>query len=332
VRASALAPSPARHLLWETFSSRIHVGPPSVEPLAGKPRALFFIDPGGSRIGLRLFTKADSLPLSPLVQLDVRTARWGREDVVEISTSNEALFRDFYALGCSIADRVQLDRQEVGVALAETIRALEALLRRKTLLTEDAQVGLIGELLFLKRLAAEESWSVASRAWQGPGNEEHDFTLSNSDIEVKTTRGEQRVHCISSLRQMLPKPKRPLLLISVQVTAALQSKSSFSLASLISSIVARAPQADAKLCLERLEQRGWVSADSHLYSRPFQLRSPMLAIRVNQRFPAIVPTTLAGLGGGNLARIRGVTYWIDVDGLGVLDGTTAFARLIKENR
>ena len=45
-----------RHLSWERFESLIRRGAPAVERVAGEPRVEIFTDPGGARIGVRIFS------------------------------------------------------------------------------------------------------------------------------------------------------------------------------------------------------------------------------------------------------------------------------------
>src|SRR5688572_19778889 len=124
----------SRHLQWEHFGSRITEGPPSVEPLEGTPSAMFFIEPNGARIGLRVIAPVESLPLNPLAEILVQAVGDGPKTAIEISTASADLYRDFYLMGCTIADRVQIDHQAVDFAIAETLKAWTSLLRRKRLI------------------------------------------------------------------------------------------------------------------------------------------------------------------------------------------------------
>lgn len=53
-----------RHLSWERFESLITAGPPAVERVAGEPRVEIFADPGGTKIGVRIFSD-EPAPLAP---------------------------------------------------------------------------------------------------------------------------------------------------------------------------------------------------------------------------------------------------------------------------
>jgi hypothetical protein len=198
------------------------------------------------------------------------------------------------------------------------------------LLSVEKQVGLIGELLFLKRLASTLSWTEAAKSWAGPSGQEHDFTLSTVDVEVKTTLNERRLHQIESLTQLLPKLNRPLVLVSVQLTPS-TGQGSLSLSQLValvlSTVIEKAPGMHDTI-RELLSRIGWSDEDSSAYAQRYQLRTAFAAIPVDGSCPAIVPSTLKALGPSLSARIERLSYLVDVDGLGALDGTRDFKKLV----
>lgn len=317
-----------RHLSWELFEARICRGPPSVEPIHGSPRADMFIAPGGAQLGLRVICDAKELPPSPLAEVSVRATGSGSAAAMEVTTSRTELYREFYAFCCDVADRIQLDGVSPPDAVDEVLRSWASLLRRKQLMPEDKQVGLLGELWFLRRLAGQRGWPHAADAWRGPESEEHDFTLRDIDIEVKTTRSESRVHTIGSLKQLLPKPGRDLYVLSVQVTRVGRTRSSMSLPRMVAGILTSAGATAGGLIRPRIEAYGWSDEDAGHYSQEWELRSTPVLVKVDRTFPAIVPETLRSLGQRRLNRIGRVVYDVNVDGLGVPDGAKAFEKIV----
>jgi len=328
VKSSAGAVGSHR-LRWEDFEARISTGVPSVEASIGPPVVHFFIEPAGRRIGARFFAEGGSTTSSRLAEVTVRVVGVGRDTVLEVSTDNPALYRDFYSLCCSIADKVQINKEPLGSAVARSLSSLAALIRVKPLLSPTGQIGLLGELLFLQRVAAVLGWPVAADSWFGPDTEEHDFVLPAVDVEVKSTSQEQRIHHIGSLEQLSPKNSRRLYLVSVQLTKAGAGASAISLPSVIASVLASAGKAApeaAELIRDRIRRLGWEDEDASHYQSRYHLRAPLMAIRVSDTFPAIVPETLSGLNRLAIARIKGVAYSINVDGLGVSDEAKPFNR------
>jgi hypothetical protein len=285
-----------------------------------------FIDPGGARIGIRVYSHAEDIPASALAEVSIREVGIGKHRAIEVSTGNASLYRDFYSFCCSLADRVQLAKQPTARALKETLHSWSSLIRRKVLLSEDGQVGLIGELLFMKRVADSLGWKVAAQAWNGPGSEEHDFSLNKVDVEVKTTRAEKRLHHFG-FTQLAPKHNKRLFILSVQLTLAGTAANTYSLPTLIATTLSAAalqsPDAAAGL-RHQLDQVGWSDADASFYSTKYELRAPHMAIPVDSRVPAIIPATLAKLGPTQLSRIDRLSYCINLDGLGAADGTRLF--------
>jgi hypothetical protein len=321
---------PSRHLRWESFAERIRDGLPSLEPIKGLPRVILFITDGGRRIGVRFFTSSKADLSSPLAEIEILKVGSGAQAALEVSTGNPDLFQDFYALCCTVADRVQVDREPVESALRKTLSSWAALIRQKSLLSDSGQTGLFGELLFLKRIAKVIGWPSAVDTWQGPKSEEHDFTLPAIDVEVKSTRGESRIHTIGSLTQLIPKVGRRLAIASVQLTQGV-GKDSQSLPQLIASVISAAssvaPQT-VNTIRDRLAQLGWADEDASQYRTSYHLRAPLAAILIDKNCPAIVPDTISGLGPARIARIEKVTYAVNLDGLGVLDGSKQFDRLL----
>jgi hypothetical protein len=321
----------SRHLSWERFEQLIHAGPPAVEVVRGEPRVEIFTDAGGARIGVRTPTPGTDFPPSPLVEIDVRQRRLGDTDVVEISTTNDALYRDFYAFACAVADRLQIDGMPAGAAVDSALEAWAALLQRLALLSDERQVGLLGELWLLRRLAATLGWTTALDAWKGSDAEEHDFSWVAADVEVKTTTSERRVHMIGSLTQLAPTGSRPLFVLSLQLTraGAGPGESLADAVRVVADSVITEPAARRRLD-EQLQRAGWRPEHAVYYRRRYVLRAPPSLVPVDDACPAITPSTLRELGPDKLARLGQVAYRVDLTDLGHQDGTPEFQTVIPE--
>jgi len=83
-----------------------------------------------------------------------------------------------------------------------------------SLLSLESQLGLVGELGFLKLMLVNGVEKLtALRAWVGPMNGLHDFEFKNGAVEVKSTASTSNfVVCIGSLSQLDPLIKSPLFL------------------------------------------------------------------------------------------------------------------------
>ena len=318
-----------RHLSWERFESLINAGPPAVERVAGEPQVEIFTDPGGSRIGVRIFS-GETVPDTPLAEMDIRRTVVDWEKATEISTTNSRLYREFYAFACAVANGVQVASLPPARAVDSALASWAALLERLAILSPERQTGLLGELWMLERLAGAQGWDQALRSWQGPDAEEHDFSLAEVDIEVKTTVSERRVHMIGSLTQLLAKPGRPLCILSLQFTQSGLGPGK-TLTQVVTDIRAAAGAKSAALEPEldaRLQHVGWRQEHAPYYRRRWSPRSPARLIAVDETCPSIVPTTLASLGASRLARIVQLSYRIDLEGLGSGDGSPEFLQIL----
>ncbi|MDH4164359.1 MAG: PD-(D/E)XK motif protein [Nitrospirota bacterium] len=320
-----------RHVHWEIFSDRIEEGVPYLERIPGEPRVDTFIDTSGTRIGVRIYSLPKVMPVSPLGEVSIIRKEISSRNVVEISTSNCQLFREFYNLVRDIADRVQVDKQDVGSAIIKTLHAWASLLQKLSILSDERQIGLLGELWFLDYLARRSGWSTAADAWKGPGAEEHDFTLARTDIEVKSTLKEKRIHQIGSLTQAVPKKGRQLYILSIQFTPA-PAPEGRTLAAAVSAILSvsakKSPSASA-LIEERLFSCGWREEHASHYIDSYTLRTPPSLIPVDKKFPAITADTLNTLGSDLIQRIDRVSYGVNLEGMGILSTHSSFnAKLV----
>jgi hypothetical protein len=324
--------SSTRHLGWEGFQTLIAAGPPAVEPIAGEPAVELFTDAHGARIGLRTPSLGLELPPSPLVEIDVRSVVFDDEpSVIEVSTKNQNLYRDFYAFACAVADRLQVDHLPADGAIAQSLDAWSALLERLVVLSFEKQIGLLGELWALERVAAAYGFEFALQSWKGTDAEEHDFSLPAHELEVKTTGGERRVHIVSGLTQLVPNPNRPLYILSVQLTDAGGADDGWTLSERVEELGTRIRElgiAAESAFRRRLEQAGWQDSHREHYRRRFRLRAHSVLVPVDAACPAIVPTTRQALGKDRTSRISQVSYRIDVTGLGFEDGTPEFLSIL----
>jgi hypothetical protein len=318
-----------RHLSWERFEDLVITGLPAVERVGGEPQVEIFTDPGGARIGVRIFSD-EPAPLTPLAEMDIRKTAVDGHKTVEISTGNSTLYREFYSFACAVADGVQLASLTIARAVDSALASWAALLERLAILTPERQTGLLGELWMVERLASGQGWEPALRSWNGPYAEEHDFSLERVDVEVKTTISERRIHMIGSLTQLLPKPGRSLYILSLQFTRAGLGPGK-TLTEAVAEALSAASEASPTFvsALEaRLLRAGWRQDHGPYYRMKWNLRSAARLVAVDETCPAIVPSTLASLGPSRISRVIQLSYRIDLEGLGIEDGSAEFRQIL----
>lgn len=151
--------------------------------------------------------------------------------------------------------RLLADGKDSTDAVSDTLEEFRALFSKKIEenVSPETIVGLIGELLLLKRLTALSPDAV--HTWFGPEKESHDFRCGNQAIEVKTSarRANNVVH-ISSLEQLSGRPEGQLFLL--HHTLERTEQGSLSVASLFDSISAACREPELlKARLSELECR-----------------------------------------------------------------------------
>jgi hypothetical protein len=124
-------------------------------------------------------------------------------------------------------------------------------------MSKQAQIGLIGELLILRRVMVPALGPQAVFRWSGPQRERHDFVYGTIHLEVKTTKTSRHEHEISRLDQLWAPPGRRLLLASVQIEESIGGATT--LADLIDELVQvfRVDSAASDDFLTKLVQVEW---------------------------------------------------------------------------
>ncbi|PLC10917.1 hypothetical protein AUQ48_16565 [Kocuria flava] len=224
-----------------------------------------------------------------------------------------------YGMVLSVVDGMR-SGQNFADAADSALRHLRMLLKARRRLSEQQQIGLLGELLVLQGLVERIGAGAALDSWLGPLAEEHDFVFATYDVEVKTTVSERRVHMISGDTQLQASPGRPLWLISLQLTRA-GTRSGVTLSDQITRVRSLLdtgrPDFD-----DHLENLGWLDIDDPLYDERFLWRAEPLAYLVDDDFPAVTHERLAATV-PRIDLITRLSYAVDVTDL---DNATPGAR------
>lgn len=314
-----------RIISWENLEQRIDVGASFVSKIAGTPRAELFFDANRNELGFVVDVDTDSLPTVEPMSIDIRHVRPNGHLRLEIRSSDRILFREFYDFGVEIIDSAQTNNVSPHKAVDAAWGAWVRLLDRKAILSKEKQLGLIGELWLLRRIANNKGWAFALDSWHGEANAEHDFCLATVDIEVKSTTNEQRVHTIGSATQLLKSPDRDLYLLSLQFTPAMRGvANAVSLSGEVESIVNELDDGLRSRLDARLTAAGWRSEHSRHYGQVFVHRSKPVLVKVDEECPRLTLPMIAQLGQMIAHRVGSISYRVDVTGLGHEDGSPEF--------
>jgi hypothetical protein len=303
----------SRHVGFEVVKQYFAEGLDGVIAVAGDPPARLVIAADKSQLGVRV-PASESVPdVSGLANLTLafiedEDRSWHQMSIV---VSDDSLV-EVYPMLCSIIDRVQLSKVSFAVAVDDALDAIAGILTKRRGLSEDQQIGLVGELLTLIAVGRTQGFTIALRSWTGPLGEEHDFSLLDVNIEAKSTPGEKRQHWISGINQLVPTSARPLFLLSIQLTAP-GAANGWSLPELAHTARAMAEGQEAVFD-HVLAKTGFDWNREDLYRARWALRSVPQFFLVDGAFPVISPSLLA-TGVPSSSRIVDVRYRIDLTGL-----------------
>ncbi len=307
------------HLTWENFRTTILVGGQQrSHRVSDNPLIEIFGDGLANRMGIWLECDANEPIPSDLERLNFVASRKLEKDgrsLLEIATSRRDLYKQFYHFGTAVAERLVLEKLSPVEALVLELQCFTDLFAEKGILGIERQLGLVGELLFLKAMC-KKNGVAALDAWLGPFGEPHDFRISKLEFEVKTTTSTQRTHTINGLEQLEPSDQCGLFLVSILLGPP-GSGDGFSLIDLVSELSAVFKIAKDKLARfgAALDSCGFRQEDAAHYSRRYILRRPMALVRVDKTCPAITRQVVYAAIGGLAARIGYVQYEVTVDGL-----------------
>ena len=318
-----------RHPAWSEMRSFVEAETPSVHVIDGEPKLLLRL-PGASR-GIELLVPFEGDPpsLAPLAEIHIDVEQADGGSWVRMSTTTPSLFPLFYEFALVVADRAQRDGVDTREALDQAVSSWRRLLQGAAMLSVERQTGLYGELLLLGRL--EPIIGLASLdAWTGPTGQAHDFRLGDMEIEVKTTRGERRVHSINGASQLEPSPRCRLYIASVQVAAA--GAAGTSLAQLIGGLRERYVKHNARDRFSELIEGACAvppMMEQH-YSERLKLRTKLALVPVDDSLPRITSEDVAKIARPEMSRVSDLRFRLNLEGLGDLDGSAPFLSVLPE--
>jgi hypothetical protein len=125
-----------------------------------------------------------------------------------------------------ICDLVFTAKYSIPKAIITVIRRRTSFWGRpkNTLLNEEIQRGLFGELYVLNELI-ELGIEEAVQSWTGPLQSKHDFYFTEFSLEVKTTVGSRHKHIINGLEQLEQDDEKELLIVSLKIKNSEDGKS-----------------------------------------------------------------------------------------------------------
>jgi hypothetical protein len=321
---------------WENVCSTIIVpGEQRRYKVSTSPRIDLFWDGVAKRMGLWLETAPNTAVPPELLKLSFISSgivAIGSRKVLEIASVSKPLRRQFYHFAVAVSERMISGSMSAIDAVAAELQCFADLLAERPVLGVERQIGLLGELLFLEKLALTHGARMLD-SWGGPQGEPHDFRVDDREFEVKTTVAPKRVHIIHGSEQLVPSKGCSLFLLSVLLGPP-GSAAGFSLAGKVRDLQ-RLFAAD-KLRLGRfvdaLEKVGLRKADLPHYLRQYSLRRALAVVSVDKKFPALTRPVVQQSLGALALRIESLQYAVNVEGLEKEEGTPQFSAVVPQKK
>lgn len=303
--------SSKRHIPLSVFLRHVDETYPVSYGVKGQPPCRIEVRPAEKVIDLLVLGDLSMPDTTTLRNLHSLQVAHGAENwnCLRISWSHTPI--ESYTFACLVIDHILDQGESLATATAVALAGIRDLLRRENALTNEQEVGLLGELLVLDALVDQFGIGDAIEAWIGVNSEEHDFGMSDRDFEVKTTRAEHRTHWISSSTQLMAISGRDLRLISIQVTPR-SLGSALTLPDLVERISTKVGDQSARYW-RKLEAVGYLKEDEELYQTKWALRTDIKEFEINREFPKITPNELEKIG-VNGTEVPEVRYRISLDG------------------
>lgn len=303
--------TPTDQLSPDTLEKYFRSGTVTVHHVNDSPEVDITIDGPGQKISVLTPRKGMVLDSASLRRVttgvDVRNGQeWAR-----FTLDARGMYAEAYGLVISVVQAMR-GGATFAAATSAAMTNMKALLAAKPRISEEKQIGLVGELLLFRSLLDTFDEYTVIDWWLGPLAEEHDYAFPAFDAEVKTTLGESRTHVIHGAGQLEPSPGRSLWLVSVQVTRAGGNPDGVGLPGLIQEIRERLTGMRDRF-VSRLSSEGWDDGDAAMYPTAYVLRTTPAAYLVDDDFPAVTRQRLRSVV-PHSDLVSDVTYRVNVSG------------------
>jgi hypothetical protein len=225
---------------------------------------------------------------------------------------------DLIELGWSLLEAVAasvLSGASLLDALEAELRRWRDLVSRLASTTVEAAIGVLGELAMMKSALVQ---GHDPSCWVGRDGGAIDFRLGRLECEVKTTLASRHEHMVNGSQQLQPSPRFQLVIVSLLIAPAEEGTGS-SVQTLVSDLVG------AGLQRAELEEALAQHRHVHLADAPartfYILRAEPMVVDA-KAVPAVTMEVLEKALGDQAARIRDITYRIDLQGLPTVDDAT----------
>lgn len=300
---------PSSELNPDTLEKYFRSGSLTSHVVSESPAIIIRIDGLGQRISLLTPHTGMVQDTAALKRVSIgRETRDGHE-WARITVDARSMYTEAYGLMLSVVQAMQ-GGATFPAATSAAMTNMKTLLAAKPRISEEKQIGLVGELLLFRTLLNSYDEYTVIDWWLGPLAEERDYAFPAFDAEVKTTIGESRTHVIHGAGQLEPSPGRSLWLVSIQITRAGGDPNGLALPGLIQEIRERLTTSRDRF-LTYLASEGWEDGDAAMYPTAYVPRTTPAAYLIDDDFPAVTPSRLRAVV-PHSDLVSALTYRVDV--------------------
>ena len=303
--------TPTDQLSPDTLEKYFGSGTVTTHHVNDSPEVIITIDGPGQRISVLTPRNGMLLDTASLRRVVTGVDMRNGVEWVRLTLDARGMYAEAYGLVISVVQAMR-GGATFAAASSAAMTNMKALLAAKPQISEEKQIGLLGELLLLRTLLDTFDEAEVLDWWLGPLAEERDFAFPAFDAEVKTTLRESRTHMIHGAGQLEPSPGRSLWLVSVQVTRAGGDPKGIWLPGLIHEIRERLVATRDRF-VSHLSAEGWDDDDATTYPATYVLRTTPAAYLIDDDFPAVTPERLRSIV-PHSDLVSGVTYRVNVSG------------------
>lgn len=300
---------PSSELSPDTLEKYFRSGTVTTHAMCESPEVIIRIDGPGQKISLLTPHSGMVQDTAGLKRVSTGLEKRNGNEWARITVDARSMYAEAYGLLLSVVQAMQ-GGATFAAATSAAMTNMKALLAAKPRISEEKQIGLVGELLLFRRLLGAYDEYTVIDWWLGPLAEERDYAFPAFDAEVKTTLGEARTHVIHGAGQLEAIPGRPLWLVSIQITRAGGNPDGIALPGLIQEIREGLTTTRDRF-VTYLASEGWEDDDAAMYPTAYVMRTIPAAYLVDDDFPAVTSRRLkAVVPHSNL--VSAVTYRVDV--------------------
>lgn len=300
---------PVSELNPDTLEKYFRSGAVTTHHVSESPEAIIRIDGFGQKISLLTPHNGMLQNTAELKRVGTGLETWNGREWARITVDARNTYTETYGLLLSVVQAMR-GGATFAAATSAAMTNMKALLAAKPRISEEKQIGLIGELLLFRALLDTVDEYEVIDWWLGPLAEERDYAFPAFDAEVKTTISESRAHVINGAGQLEPSPGRPLWLVSIQITRAGGDPNGFTLPGLVDEIRERLTTTRDRF-VAYLASQNWEDDDAAMYPTAYTLRSAPAAYLVDDDFPAVTHSRLNSVV-PHSDLVSSVTYRVDV--------------------